>query len=577
MEGHLRVDKLSSIDLEQHYYKALPESKRCQARVSQTVPCKFSPDTLLDRVLYLSSADDEFCVGESVHERAKMARATAQVCRRWRQRALNTPSIWLGPVLSWYSHPAWLSIVLERSNPLPFPAFIPYEALERYPADTLLVILKHLPRIQHLDMTVGFRLWQMVIESKYLEQQAPCLQTFNLSIADESERRKISIPEQENLFGGWAPLLRQFRVEHCPINLARKMYSGLQGLYLDVLHLIPPVQLLNALQNMPHLEHLHLTRRPGNPRFIVDTPDLPPIHLAKLQDLQVSDSASVSAGVLKNLRFPSSCSIRLRIYHASDGRYLREIRKQLRNSLSEWGCEPLTGRLILTIGATSLTFTVEAPDVDQASDMVHPHVSLAFSWEPDTSSSTTLLSLFTLIAPVFQSCEAPPDTLVVYSDLRLPTQMRNQFSKWLRKMDTIQSLELHTNAAFSLLKLRLEVSDDDTSLETLSIYGTFDEDEEPVLLPFLTDLILVDVNFPSERRRYWKRLMSTLKLRQDTGYPLMLVDFVHCVGEIDLRDVGRYVAEVKKDGEDYDELDDSDEDTSGCDSDYTIQADSDIE
>ncbi|KAF8893192.1 hypothetical protein CPB84DRAFT_1783396 [Gymnopilus junonius] len=356
--------------------------------------------------------------------------------------------------------------------------------------DTLLIVLKHLPRIQHLNVTLGLPLWQ--------KQQAP-------SIGAE-QRRQILIPEQENLFGGWAPGLRQFHMQYCAINLSPKMYSGLRGLYLDMLHLISPVQLLNALRNMTHLEYLHLARAP---------------------EIRLAKSISVSAGIFKNL----GC------YHASD------------ETLSIWECEQL-------VGATSMAVTVEVPGVDELSTSIHLTSALHYP-------------------SIFQSCEAPPDSLVVYADTKLPTQLRNLFAQWLRKMDVIQSIELHSNAAFSLLKLRCDVFGDDADVGPGSAYDTYGGyEEDAILLPFLTDLTLVNVNFPTERRRYWKRLMNTLKLRQDAGYPLMLVDFVNCMGNFDLREVGRYVTEVKKDGDDYN---DSDDDDSSNDSDYTIQADSDAE
>ncbi|KDR80225.1 hypothetical protein GALMADRAFT_136746 [Galerina marginata CBS 339.88] len=532
----------------------------------------------LNRILFLASAGDGSRDEHNLEVARYTARATAQVSRRWRAAAVNTPSIWLGPVLSWYSHPNWLDVVLERSKPLLLDAVILDGAVTRKP-QILPIVLGRISRIRRLDLTIDLTreplLWQSIGKLKLLQQQAPCLQSLCLNVVTDVETRgRIHVTEPENLFSGWAPMLHHLRVQDCPINLAPKMYSGLRVLFLHHTPFTSPVQVLDALRNMKYLENFYLVCPPGNVHLILDCPDVPPVYLLNLNRLRVAATTSMCTSIFKHLYLPPSCSIQLDCHQVYGGQHSREILSRMKETLSNWKCEPLTGTQYLDIGATHIRLAVEGPmEVDDFSNLQHPYVGLAFFWQPSPISFQSLFSLFPLVTSSFPKCTASPDSLHVNADTKIPAGLRPLVANWLRSQQDIQAIEFRSHDAFAFFEpiLRLPKS------------NTYHEDEDDdynsqgdsdILLPILGDLRLENVNFNTDKRRYWKRLIKTLKGRDKAGCPIQQLDLVCCGGDYSLNEANRYVADVKEDGEShYDDNDDEGSDDSDC----TIQANSDIE
>ncbi|KAF8958228.1 hypothetical protein BDZ97DRAFT_1923824 [Flammula alnicola] len=520
---------------------------------------------LLGRILFLASADVNFCADDSSVSRARTARLAAQVNRQWLAAALEHQAIWLGPVLSWYSRPEWLSVVLERSHPLPLDALIPPDAHHV----ALRMALKHLPRIRNLEFAVRTQDGWLDMEENLRQAQAPLLERFSFSVSLGFDRRKrlFRLTEPTNIFCGYAPNLHQLEVHNCPIDLTQKLYYGLRVLVVDKMQFVPVSHLLDVLRNMRQLEKLYISRAPENVISPSDfhasfpLPD-PQVHMPHLKELVISAPISACADIFRNLTLRETCSLVLHCRNAHDGRDLRDILSRTKQILSSWSCEILTGRQSLDMGTTHIQFTVQGPEEGEApSDENHPFVGLRVSWPKSGSSDVeTLFTLFPEVASAFQNCKCAPDTLSLLADADVPFTIQPLLSRWLREINQVQAVEFQSHDAFTLYAPLLRPQNADAIISNTSMRG--------VLLPLLGDLIFMHVNFTVRQRLHWRKLLKILSFREKLERPILQLNFVKCVGEFDQNIYGRFGTMVKVDGEDlYGNSDDED----GEDSDYTVQ------
>ncbi|KAJ3501609.1 hypothetical protein NLJ89_g9260 [Agrocybe chaxingu] len=352
------------------------------------------------------------------------------------------------------------------------------------------------------------------------------------------------------MFAAHAPRLRHFQTHNCLIDLSQKIFNGLTVLVIDNMQFIPIPQLLSMLRHMKLLEKLHVTRTPENvllPSNFPISPDILEVHLLNLSELMISASMSVCATMMQGLVLPSSCSVVINAQNAyHEGRDLTILLRRMQEILSIWKCDPLTGRQSLLLSASEIIYTLQGPREDGRCHRDHPYISLALSWHKRQTKVETLYKLFPLVAYTFSFCLMAPDALGLLVSADVPCDVT------------------HTFITFEPL-LRARNADDDD-----------------VVLPYMGDITFAGVNFADDARRYWRRLLKILKFRERVGSPIHEVDFVHCVGELEQREdiERRFGVMVKINGEDRSTCTsgDSDEsDSDGEDSDYTVQALSDVE
>jgi hypothetical protein len=138
-------------------------------------------------------------------------------------------------------------------------------------------------------------------------------------------------------------------------------------------------------------------------------------------------------------------------------------------------------------------------------------------------------------------------------DLHLDPHIRNLLLPWLESLTYLQAIEFRGHETFAIMerlfrgpRLRFDV-----------------------LLPDLGDMTFVEVDFTTQRRRYWRRLLKILKFRasREVDAPILQLDFVQCSGNFRRENLlGRFGTVVKIDGMECSDNEDDDED-----SDYTVQ------
>jgi hypothetical protein len=138
-------------------------------------------------------------------------------------------------------------------------------------------------------------------------------------------------------------------------------------------------------------------------------------------------------------------------------------------------------------------------------------------------------------------------------DVRMYAHVREVLLPWLEGLTYIQAIEFAGHETFAIMERLFRCP----------------KIESDVLLPDLGDLTFVGVDFTTQRRQYWRRLLKILKFRasRDVDSPILQLDFVRCKGDFRGENLlGRFGTVVMVDGV---ECEDDDEDDEA--SDYTVQ------
>lgn len=520
---------------------------------------KLNPD-LLGYIIYLCSAED----GNPVHYSRRIlqnaARFSAQVDKRWRLLSLQNKATWLGPVLDWFSPPKWVAEVLRRSEPLPLDVIIPFDAANMSPL-VVSMALFHLSRIRRLELTLMDNTWWYITQSNQLRTQAPMLQKLILDIRSGNElKRRFHNVGPVSMFGGHAPRLQHLQVRNCSLNLTQLASSALRVLVIEDVHCIPISELLNTLRQMKCLESLQLVLPVEHPAIQNDNVYLPSaflsdVHLLNLVELKVSASLSTCAKLLHSLVLPTTCDLVIDAQHThryQDGQDLVTIISCFESVLGNWACEPLVGRQYLHLGMDEVGFSVDAPKDDITS---HPFLSLTFWWE-HISQVEMLFAFLPLLTSLFSRSSKLPDNLSIMVSRDVPPELypdlRSLLIPWLKATKYIQAIEFQSHNAFAIM-------------EKLFLGPRLD-----ILLPHLSDMTFVEVDFTTQKRRYWRRLLKILKFRGSdrVDAPILQLDFIHCVGDFRRENLGgRFGTMVKINGRDISSDDDEVDEAS----DYTVQ------
>ena len=445
--------------------------------------------------------------------------------------------------------------MLRRSDPLPLDVIIPLDAANGCPL-VVSVALLHLSRMRTLELTLVDNAWWFITQSNQLKTRAPLLQKLIVDIRSGIEpKRRLHSAESLSMFGGHAPRLQHLQVRNCSLNLTQLASSALRFLVIED---IQCNELLDALRQMKYLESLQIVlplESAAIHNVYVSSTYICDVHLLNLAELRVSASSSTCAKLLHALVLPTSCALVIDAQHdqsCHDGQDLLTIISRFESVLGNWACEPLMGRQYLRFGMDEVGFSVDAPQDDIAS---HPLLSLTFWWE-HASQVEMLFAFFPLLISLFsRSCKLP-DSLSILVGRGVPPELypdlRSLLIPWLKSVKYIQAIEFQSHNAFALM-------------EKLFLGPRLD-----ILLPHLSDMTFVKVDFTTQKRRYWRRLLKILKFRASdrVDAPVLQLDFIHCVGDFRRENLGgRFGTMVKINGKDCSDDDDEADEAS----DYTVQ------
>ncbi|PPQ92281.1 hypothetical protein CVT25_008588 [Psilocybe cyanescens] len=512
-------------------------------------------DEMLQFIFILASADNIFCRNDSLERRAETARHSAQVNQRWRVLAIQTPLIWLGPVLSesWKSSPDWVRIVLQRSSPLPL------ENVEIPPGITR----ENYSRIiTEVSKVTRFRSLQISITPAF-----------------SAENVAVDFNEPAFLTHGRLPLNLMDNVDvgrpirRLPVssryNFIPKTYRSVRDVTLSQSSSLPVIELLKALQSMECLEILRILRPfdDSPAEMSLDLPELPSnklVNLRELKILTVTAPISTCACIIKNIRFQISCAVKLDCHLADVGPYLDQILMYIREVMPYWGCEPTDGgRQFLQMDASHFEYTLEGPkdNFESLDDVTynHPDISLALCWprsqSPEEQPTQKLVTLFFQVMSAFQICDQRPNTLDIEIDNDLPITLELQdiIFQWLESENhtIIQDLKFRTWTSLRLFEQAIRTD---------------------YVFPLLNGLIFYKMTFGSHLKRAWDCLLSYLDQRDEC--PVSAIEFIQCdFSNFDhvLRKASESVEYLAIDGREYKPYDDPmDEDSDGYASDDTI-------
>lgn len=274
------------------------------------VPIAKLPPELLCRVFHFASRDDKFLQWIQV----------SYVCRRWRDVAVNSPSLWTNPPLQF---PLWTEECLSRSKMAQLTIVFEFRGRLTTPPDSLSkIFLHHSSRICRLKISLSPE------SSKLLDlmpKSAPCLESL---IMDGNPASMYIQPGQNTIFAIPDVSLCEMGRILCleltgvAINWKSHLHNTLTKLKL---HGIPSSRLPNttqfwdALKNMPLLETLDL--QDALPIIEKATSFNEKIHFRRLQELLISCSMAQVRMFLQGVTFPPTAIVKAACHQEQDTEY----------------------------------------------------------------------------------------------------------------------------------------------------------------------------------------------------------------------------------------------------------------
>ncbi|KDR68568.1 hypothetical protein GALMADRAFT_146222 [Galerina marginata CBS 339.88] len=258
-------------------------------------------------------------------------RRSSQVCRKWRDIILGSPSLWGKlldmSLLSELARGHWMNEVVRRSGRSPLYITTDSVGISKRLAPLVTLLDDHWERVQVLNviLKVGGSTDIIGTEiSQILRRPAPCLRSFKVDFISDTGGSPAFSPEPP-LFGNAAPALVALC---CPHSFLTQGSPNLWLSQLRVLHMsldtcrpynvwvydVSPV--LQTFREIPGLEILMLSGRPSPPRPIFTTSPHKPVALPKLKVLRVLiDSNTTMTEILDTLVVPDACGLAVSVKH----------------------------------------------------------------------------------------------------------------------------------------------------------------------------------------------------------------------------------------------------------------------
>ncbi|KAJ8084862.1 hypothetical protein PM082_003639 [Marasmius tenuissimus] len=350
----------------------------------------------------------------------------SQVCHDWRELALNTPTLWTKPDLTW---PLWAKEMLRRSKDAPLDVSnransgFSRNYVDGEYQEAMLEALSNAPRIAKLSLWlyphVGV---DELLQS--LDKPAPILRTLSIRWYDGFDEA----PLPEHLLGDHAPSLRELAVEGCHSGRTYPLMKNLTSLLLRP-HDHPPrnpctlcpttAQLLDVLGSMPDLQVLTLFNSITSldPRTTLYPSAV--MELPRLQSLHLVSPVSQCMDVLSRIKFPESASINLACPTKGTEDDYVSLFSRLSHLYSKFSIRSfaLTGHGGTITGGDTTSLSIKAWNKGEPDSEMEPDVSLQLSLHDHPSdtfirAAALVLPLADLESLTLDSIDLQPSTLV---------------------------------------------------------------------------------------------------------------------------------------------------------------------
>lgn len=428
------------------------------------IPIAILPDEILTAIFSIRMLDDKFELSPtSRRDGSRAMRIVSQVCHRWREVALATPTLWTNIDFD-HTFGEWKKELLRRTKNTPLDVFILFDDDEG--CDDHASTLEHIGRFASLQAYVspdkngrikGYSLWAA------LKNPTPLLKSLRISV--EPVTPPIALPKQ--LFKEPMLNFRELSLNNCYVNLFKPSLTGLTKLHAkcpmrlqDGKELYPTVPAwLKIINTMASLQHLNIdgafSSIPSNSR------GLPVIHLPELTHLRIVGEVAQSTSFIRHLDIATSCNVDLTLVgiKASDH---DAIRRTTRKVVERLPSEMISAWRVRSHQASFLVQNLFTPDpnlrIEQREALPSQWgVKIHFDWDSvaDINANLPLLSVFAERATVLQF----KDTVGRHHDRRntLIPQLLGLFScvKHLAdiSLDTLRHLTEHRDMPTSPLPL----------------------------------------------------------------------------------------------------------------------------
>ncbi|KAI0722185.1 hypothetical protein C8T65DRAFT_628522 [Cerioporus squamosus] len=276
------------------------------------------------RLAYYYGVRGEY-IGDSTHKDLYSWTTVAQVCRHWRQVALNCAQLWTVIVLDERVSPQFTQLLLDRSRGLPINVVL-HSIADRYHCsncrahaagsdnylDAIEMLPTMLPRIRKLSIFIEredhAEIWealQKLVHASKLES----LHVGGVGGASSFDRGQATVEVPNRPFSHIPPNFSSLEVWGVKILWGNSLYcASLRRLKISHYLCDPDAHLghlLAALENMPRLESLTIDQIPP----AKSEEDYQPVTLSSLRDLQIPLDMEHSASLLSSLNIPSSTSV----------------------------------------------------------------------------------------------------------------------------------------------------------------------------------------------------------------------------------------------------------------------------
>lgn len=375
------------------------------------IPIAILPDEILTAIFSIRMLDDKFELPPtSRRDGSRAMRIVSQVCRRWREVALATPTLWANIDFD-HTFGEWKKELLRRTKNTPLDVDIWFDDDEG--RDDHASTLEHIGRFASLQAYVspdkngrikGYSLWDA------LRKPTPLLRSLRISV--EPVTPPIHLPKQ--LFKEPMLNFRELSLNNCYVSLSKPSLTGLTKLHVkcpmrlqDGKDFYPTVPAWLKIINMiGSLQHLNIDGAfspiPSNSR------GLTVIHLPKLTHLRLVGEVAQCTSFIRHLDIANSCNVDLTLVgiRVSDH---DAIRRTTRKVVERLPSEMISAWHVRSHQASFLLQNLFTPDpnlrIEQREGLSSQWgVKIHFDWDSvaDINANLPLLSVFAERATVLQ-------------------------------------------------------------------------------------------------------------------------------------------------------------------------------
>ncbi|KAF8966433.1 hypothetical protein BDZ97DRAFT_683489 [Flammula alnicola] len=481
------------------------------------------------------------------HNPSRTTRRTSQVCRSWRNIAIECPILW-GASLDFADPLRWMKEVISRAGSAPImdiilPSLTPHLTSEEYinallrtslrnassssipellyflasdnnSEDKLALAVSLLHRSTRVFIKIRKAKWIHIVEN--LSQASPTIHTFSL-LLQGSQQFDLDFMLPVNLFDNQAPRLRVLDLRGCGCHFSSPIFRNLTTLVVwkPSSQQIPRAESwLEILIHMTELRKLELTRAfnlesalPAD-TFLVDSQPILDVSLPNLQVLTLVGNIEPCSTIFTHLQFPSSCVMNVRCYRTRVDDFFHSMISSLRSKMESLDRD--FGRSCLKVACTTtgLGFTKRHLEGENMYERV-----FSFDWF-SSHADPNILAIFPSVVSILKiACSDVPEL----------------------RLDFNQSDALNNSRIVELLLLfqrvhKLYITMNDTLQRLLPVLITPSSTlQRSPLLPALRTVILEHALYGEDNHRpEADGLLTFVRERSDMGLGIKEVTFLHC-------------------------------------------------